>query len=51
VPHVGATPEGVRGAQRWVHVRDSDDGMVRIELQLRPDEAGRLLKAADISAD
>jgi hypothetical protein len=37
--------------QRWVHVRTTDDGMTRIELQLRADEATRLLQAADVSAE
>jgi hypothetical protein len=37
--------------ERWVHVRTTDEGMVRIELQLRPEEATRILQAADVSAE
>ena len=35
---------------RWLRVRATSDGMVRIEVQLRPDEAARVLQAADVSA-
>ena len=35
---------------RWLRVRDTSDGMVRIEIQLRPEEAARVLQAADVSA-
>src|SRR5262249_2221071 len=38
-------------ARRYLRVRDTDDGMVRIEIQLRPDEATRVLKACDVSAE
>jgi hypothetical protein len=46
-------PDRARPAepQRWVHVRTTDEGLVRIELQLRPDEASRILEAADVSAE
>ncbi len=45
-------PEGgVKGPDRWVHVRSTDDAMVRIEIQLRPEEASRVLKACDVSAE
>ena len=37
-------------AERYLRVRDTEDGMVRIEIQLRPDEAARLLKVCDVSA-
>src|SRR5262249_47946767 len=37
--------------RRYLRVRDTDDGMVRIEIQLRPDEAARVLKACDVSAE
>ena len=30
---------------RWLRVRDTEDGMVRIEVQLRPEEASRVLAA------
>jgi hypothetical protein len=38
-------------AERYLHVRDTDDGMVRIEIQLAPDEAARILKACDAAAE
>jgi hypothetical protein len=38
-------------AQRYLRVRDTEEGMVRIEIQLAPDEAARLLKACDASAE
>src|SRR5262249_60706777 len=38
-------------ARRYLRVRDTDDGMVRIEIQLRPDEAARVLEACDVSAE
>ena len=38
-------------ARRYLRVRDTEDGMVRIEIQLLPDEAARLLKACDVSAE
>ena len=37
--------------ERYLYVRDTDDGRVRIEIQLPPDEAARLLKACDAAAD
>ena len=40
-----------KSPERYLHVRDTDDGMVRIEIQLAPDEAARLLKACDASAE
>ena len=40
-----------KSPERYLHVRDTDDGMVRIEIQLAPDEAARLLKACDAAAD
>jgi hypothetical protein len=43
--------EGVDEPSRWLRVRDTNDAMVRIELQLRPEEASRVLKAADLSAE
>jgi Domain of unknown function (DUF222) len=38
-------------ARRYFRVRDTEDSMVRIEIQLCPDEAARLLKACDVSAE
>src|SRR5262249_60222206 len=38
-------------ARRYLRVRETDDGMVRIEIQLRPDEAARVLEACDVSAE
>ncbi len=38
-------------ARRWVSHRGTDDGMVRITLQLRPDEANTLLEAMHVSAE
>jgi hypothetical protein len=35
---------------RFVRVRETDDGFVRIEMQLLPDEAARVLAACDVSA-
>ena len=37
--------------RRWVSSRRTDDGMVRITLQLRPDEAAAVMKAARVSAE
>ena len=45
-PHDPAKPP-----ERYLHRRDTDDGMVRIEIQLASDEAARLLKACDAAAD
>jgi len=36
---------------RWVRVRDTADGMVRLEARLRPEEAERVLRACDVSAE
>jgi len=36
---------------RWVRVRDTHDGMVRLEARLRPEEAERVLRACDASAE
>jgi hypothetical protein len=45
-------PDGApKGPDRWVHVRDTDDAIARIEMQLRPEEAARVLKACDVSAE
>ena len=44
-------PPGSDEPTRWVRVRDTDDGMVRIEVQLRPEEAARVLQACDVSAE
>ena len=38
-------------AERYLRVRDTEYGMVRIEIQLCPDEAARLLKACHVSAE
>ena len=35
--------------RRFVRVRDTDDGMVRIEVRLRPDEAAVVLQALDVA--
>src|SRR5262245_59403700 len=35
---------------RYLRVRETDDGLVRIEVQLPPEQAARLLKACDSSA-
>jgi hypothetical protein len=35
---------------RWLRVRNTDEGMVRIEIQLRPEEASRVVQAVDASA-
>jgi hypothetical protein len=35
--------------RRFVRVRDTDDGMVRIEARLRPDEAAVVLQALDVA--
>jgi hypothetical protein len=37
--------------RRWLRHRVTDDGMVRIELQLLPEEASRLLKAIEVHAE
>ena len=37
--------------ERWLRVRDTNDGMVRIDIQLCPEEAARLLEALEISAE
>jgi hypothetical protein len=44
-------PSGRAEPERWLRVRDTDDGMVRIGVQLRPEEAARLLEALQISAE
>ena len=36
---------------RWVRVRDTADGMVHLEARLRPEEAERVLRACDLSAE
>jgi hypothetical protein len=43
-------PDPTDQARRHFRVRDTEDGMVRIEIRLCPDEAARLLKACDVSA-
>ena len=43
-------PEGMPEPDRWVRGHDTSQGMVRIDLQLRPEEAARLLQAIDASA-
>ena len=40
-----------RPPARWVRVRETDDGMVQVAFQLRPDEAARVLRACDVSAE
>ncbi len=35
--------------RRFVRVRDADDGMVRIEARLRPEEAAVVLQALDVA--
>src|SRR5688572_33077887 len=37
--------------RRWLRTRPVDNGMVRIEIQLRPDEAARVLRACDVFAE
>jgi len=37
--------------RRWVSSRSTDDGMVRITMQLRPDEAAQVMLAIDVSAE
>jgi Domain of unknown function (DUF222) len=44
-------PKGVDAPERWLRVRETPDGMVRIEAQLRPEEAARILEAAKVSAE
>jgi len=36
---------------RWVRAHDTADGMVRLEARLRPEEAERVLRACDVSAE
>jgi hypothetical protein len=48
--HPPAAPADVTPA-RWVRVRDTGDGMVRLEARLRPEEAERVLGACDASAE
>ncbi len=43
--------EARREPERWLHVRHTEDNMVRVEAQLRPEEASRLLEACRVSAD
>jgi hypothetical protein len=44
-------PELTEDRRRWVRARDTDDGMVRIEVQLRPDEAVTVLTAMDACSE
>ncbi len=37
--------------RRWVRSRNTDDGLVRLDILLPPDEAERVLKAMDVSAE
>ena len=37
--------------RRYLRTRDTDDGMVSIELRLRPDEAARVVKAIEAAAE
>ena len=37
--------------RRWVSARDTDDGMVSIQLRLLPDEAARVMRALELCAD
>jgi len=46
-----AQPRDPDPAKRYLHVRDTGDRMVRIEIQLTPEEAARLIKACDVSAE
>jgi hypothetical protein len=46
LPRAEGTPE----PERWLRAHDTHDGMVRIDMRLRPDEAARLLQAIDASA-
>jgi uncharacterized protein DUF222 len=41
----------VEAEKRWLKSYDGDDGMVRIVVSLRPEEAEHVLKACDASAD
>ena len=43
-------PEGTPEPERWVRTHETSQGMVRIDMQLRPEEAARLLQAIDASA-
>ena len=43
-------PEGTPEPDRWVRAHDTSHGRVRIDMQLRPEEAARLLQAIDASA-
>ena len=36
---------------RWLRAQDTDDGMVRIAVQLRPEEAQRVMQACRVSAE
>ena len=50
--HRGTQPrEPADPARRYLRVRDTEEGMVRIEIQLPAEEAARLLKACDVSAE
>ena len=40
----------VEEERRWLRARDTSSGMVRIETQLRPEEAARVLAACDVFA-
>ena len=37
--------------RRWMRLRELDDGYVRLEVRLTPDEAALVIKAAEISAE
>ena len=39
-----------RAPERWLHTRDTPDGMVRITAQLTPDEAALIMAAVDTAA-
>jgi hypothetical protein len=45
-----APRERTEDERRWLHHRVTDDGMVRISMQLQAEEAALVLKAIDVSA-
>jgi hypothetical protein len=47
VDQVRPRDSGADETRRWFRSRPTDDGMVRIEAQLRPEEAARVLAACD----
>jgi hypothetical protein len=47
----GVDPSEVEDGRRWVETRQTDDGMVSIQIRVMPEEAARVMKAIEHCAD